>query len=244
MNAAPSFPDPPRVPAGMTVTAIGDVHGHLDLLEPLLDEVESRAARHAHRRHVLVMLGDFVDRGPHSAGVIERLARGVAGCEFVGLRGNHEDAMLAFLAGEAAGKGWLEFGGIATLRSYGIDPSRAPPGAAQYPALAEKLATRLPASHLDFLQDLSITATIGDYLFVHAGLRPGLSIEAQTDHDLVWIRDEFLRAETRFAKKVVHGHTPVPRAEFRDNRINLDTGAYATGKLTAAVFEDEFVTLL
>ena len=244
MSPAPTFPDPPRVPPGMSVTAIGDVHGHLDLLEPLLQDVEARAARQTHRRHVLVMLGDFVDRGPDSAGVVERLVAGVRGCELVGLRGNHEEAMLAFLAGGPTTMSWLSFGGDTTLRSYGVEVPAKIAGEAAMDALRQGLAVQLPAAHLEFLEGLSMTATIGDYLFVHAGLRPGRSIEAQTDQDLVWIRDEFLRSTQRFAKKIVHGHTPVPNPDFRDNRINLDTGAYATGRLTAAVFEDEFVTLL
>jgi serine/threonine protein phosphatase 1 len=241
---AETFPDPPRVPEGMTVTAIGDVHGQLDLLEPILREIEARAARQRQRRHVVVLLGDLIDRGPNSAGVIERLVRGVAGCEVVGLRGNHEDAMLAFLAGDvSAGRAWLDFGGIATLTSYGITATFAPTQR-DVAALSSQLAARLPPAHFAFLRDLSLTATIGDYLFVHAGLRPGRSLEQQTDQDLVWIREEFLRCETRFEKKVVHGHTPVPLPDFRDNRINLDTGAYSTGRLTAAVFEDAYVSLM
>jgi serine/threonine protein phosphatase 1 len=228
----------------MTVTAIGDVHGQLDLLEPILREIEARASRQRQRRHVVVVLGDLIDRGPNSAGVVERLVRGVAGCELVGLRGNHEDAMLGFLAGDAAaGRAWLDFGGAATLASYGVSATYAPTPRA-VAALSSQFAARLPPAHFAFLRDLSLTAIIGDYLFVHAGLKPGRSIEQQTDQDLVWIRDEFLRSEERFEKKVVHGHTPVPRPDFRDNRINLDTGAYSTGRLTAAVFEDEFVTLL
>jgi serine/threonine protein phosphatase 1 len=220
------------------------VHGHLDLMEPFLREAEARARRLTHRRHVVVVLGDLIDRGPDSAGVVERLLRGVDGCELVALRGNHEEAMLAFLAGEPAGRSWLDFGGNATLWSYGVEAPASAPNPTEFSSLRQALGERLPADHLDFLRELSLSATIGDYIFVHAGLRPGVPIDKQTEQDLVWIRDDFLRWTARFEKKVVHGHTPTSRPDFRDNRINLDTGAYATGRLTAAVFEDEFVTLL
>jgi len=242
MSADAPFTDPARIPAGMTVTALGDVHGHLELMEPYLREVEDRAARRSDRHHVLVVLGDMIDRGPDSAGVVARLIAGVPGCQLVALRGNHEEAMLEFLDGAPVGRAWLDFGGIATLHSYGIQaPSWDADG---LEAARAELMAKLPPGHLDFLRRLSLHAVIGDYLFVHAGLRPGRSIEEQSEEDLVWIREPFLTSGVRFGKKVVHGHTPVGAPDFRTNRINLDTGAYATGRLTAAVFEDEFVSLL
>src|SRR5262245_10405483 len=184
MAAAASFADPPRLPAGMTLTAIGDVHGHADLMDGFLQEAEGRAARHPRRRHVVVVLGDMVDRGPDSAGVLERLCRGVAGCELVALRGNHEEAMLGFIAGVPNGRAWLDFGGNATLWSYGIEATSTAPSASELERLRLELVERLPQAHLDLLANLSLSAVIGDYLFVHAGLRPGVAIEAQSEHDL------------------------------------------------------------
>src|SRR5262245_25834504 len=184
MTAEPPFSDPPRVPAGMTVTAIGDVHGHLDLMNHFLGEAEARAARQPRRQHVVVLLGDLIDRGPDSARVIERLISGVEGCELVTLRGNHEEAMLAFLAGEAHGRAWLDFGGTATLSSYGVEAGSATPGPAELARLRQSLADRLPQAHKAFLFELSLSATIGDYIFVHAGLRPGTRIDDQTERDL------------------------------------------------------------
>jgi serine/threonine protein phosphatase 1 len=236
------FPDPPRIPSGLTVTAIGDVHGHLDLLTPYLHEIEARAARRSQRRHVALFLGDLIDRGPDSAGVLERLTRGVAGCELIALKGNHEEALLEFLSGAPGGRYWLGFGGAETLLSYGIDCSQMAPGGIH--ALRETVQAKLPEKHLAFVRGMPLHVTFGDYFFVHAGIRPGRPLDEQIDQDMIWIRDDFLNSRMRFEKKIVHGHTPVVRPDFRDNRINLDTGAYATGRLTAAVFEDEHVTLI
>jgi serine/threonine protein phosphatase 1 len=244
MAAIVPFSEPARIPPGVTVTAVGDVHGHLDLMEPYLDEAARRAAEQPERRHIVIMLGDLVDRGPDSSAVVERLVRGVEGCELVTLKGNHEDAMLAFLAGEPGGRAWLDFGGVTTLWSYGVDTPLGRIGPDELDMMRHGLIEHLPASHLDFLQRLAMSFVIGDYVFVHAGLRPGVPLERQSNQDLVWIREDFLRSTQRFEKKVVHGHTPVARPEFRQNRINLDTGAYATGRLTAALFEDETVRVL
>jgi serine/threonine protein phosphatase 1 len=175
---------------------------------------------------------------------VERLCHGLQHCELVALRGNHEEAMLSFLAGRPSGRQWLEFGGKETLRSYGVDLTSLGRGRTTPDDLRAALTARLPQAHLDFLSAMPASFELGGYLFVHAGLRPGVAIAAQSEQDLVWIRDEFLRWDGPFEKKVVHGHTPAAEPEFRDNRINLDTGAYATGRLTAAVLEDAFVTLI
>lgn len=239
MPASLPFPDPPRMPEGVSLVAIGDVHGRLDLLEPLLARLEARAAAEAGRRHILVSLGDLVDRGPDSAGVVARLLRGVGGCETVVLRGNHEQAMLDFLAGLPGSEQWLVWGGLDTLRSYGVEADLGDIGPDTAAFLRRRLAQRLPKPHLDFLAGLPLTAVYSDYLFVHAGIRPGIALAKQSPRDLVWIRDEFHRSAERFEKKVVHGHTPVAAPQFLANRINLDTGAFATGILTAALFEDD-----
>jgi serine/threonine protein phosphatase 1 len=242
MTDLPAFPDAPRIPPGMTVTAIGDVHGHLDLLEPYLAEAEARAVRHPHRRHRVILLGDVIDRGPRSADTVERLCRGLGHCELTVLRGNHEEAMLDFITGEPNGRHWLEFGGRDTIRSYGVTVPTG--GRIDANDLREALIGALPRPHLKFLESLPVSVTLGDYFFVHAGARPGRALGQQTLRDLLWIREEFLASTARFEKKIVHGHTPVPEPDFRDNRINLDTGAYGSGRLTAAVFEDDQVALL
>jgi serine/threonine protein phosphatase 1 len=232
-----------RIPPGQVVTAIGDVHGHLALLEPILARAERRAATEPASRHVVVLLGDVVDRGPDTRGVIERLCRGVRGCELVALRGNHEDAMLAFLTGDEERMHWLSYGGIETLLSYGIEiPDRLT--AAFEGEVRRALADRFPGHHLRFLEAMPHSVTIGDYLFVHAGVRPGRSLADQSPDDLVWIREPFLSWREPFEKVVVHGHTPVREPELLPNRINLDTGAFATGRLTAAVLEEDKITLV
>jgi serine/threonine protein phosphatase 1 len=225
------------------VTAIGDVHGHLALLEPILNRAERRAAAEPASRHVIVLLGDLVDRGPDTRGVIERLCRGVRGCELVTLRGNHEDAMLAFLTGGEERMHWLSYGGIETLLSYDIEVPDRLTGTSE-DAVRRALADKLPAHHRRFLEAMPLSVTIGDYFFVHAGVRPGRSLADQSPVDLVWIREPFLSWREPFEKVVVHGHTPVRDPELLPNRINLDTGAFATGRLTAAVLEEDRLALL
>ena len=239
-----AFPEPPRMPAGTSIVAFGDVHGRLDLLEPILRRIETRAAQTPDRRHVVVSLGDIVDRGPDSAGVVERLLRGVAGCELVVLKGNHEQVMLDFWAGTPESWSWLTWGGLETLASYGIAVDAAPRGEAGVAALRRAVREHLPQVHLDFFRRLPLSVSFGDYFFVHAGARPGVPLAGQSEHDLLWIREELHLSGYRFEKKIVHGHTPVREPEFRRNRINLDTGAFATGRLTAALFEDDRVSLL
>jgi len=234
----------PRVPPETRVYAIGDIHGRVDLLRDMHQMIHEDAYAWQAPRNVVVYVGDYIDRGPHSREVIDLLIEEpLPGFERVHLMGNHEDSLLRFLVDIEIAPVWLTYGGTATLQSYGVRPPRG--GREDELRRAQDLLARhLPAAHLRFYRGLGISHVEGDYFFVHAGVRPGVPLPEQTDQDLVWIRDEFLRSEERFEKKVVHGHTPVPRPDFRDNRINLDTGAYATGRLTAAVFEDEFVTLL
>jgi serine/threonine protein phosphatase 1 len=238
------FPEPPAMPPQTSVIAIGDIHGRLDLLEPLLARIERRAAMLPGARHIVVSLGDLIDRGPDSAGVIERLMDGVQGCELVVLKGNHEDALLGFLDDKPIGDAWRNFfGAEAFLQSYGIagrQNFRVEKAASR---LREDLLAAMPLAHIDFLRDLRTSYEIGDYLFVHAGVRPGVPLAQQEERDLVWIRDEFLHSKQRFEKKIVHGHTPVRKPDFNRNRINLDTKAYASGNLTAALFEGTDATI-
>ena len=219
--------------------AIGDIHGRLDLLERLLRGVEHDLQVRPVRKALIVFLGDLVDRGPHSAQVIERL-RGYrpARAKTVFLLGNHEEVLLRILAGDASPvPSWLRFGGAQCLDSYGVDPSSlagVPPEQA-----VEIIQRAMPATHKEFLASFVDTCRFGDYLFVHAGIRPGVPIDQQQQSDLRWIRDPFLLDDTDHGMVVVHGHTIVDDVEERPNRIGIDTGAYRTGVLTALVLEGQ-----
>lgn len=225
-----------QVPERTCVYAIGDIHGRADLLETLLERIEAHAARYAEFRKVLVTLGDYVDRGAGSKGVIERLLTPPAGFETVYLMGNHEDLMLRFLSQPADGGVWMQNGGEATMTSYGVpvdggwDVDRAK-------EWRDALAEAMPPAHLGFLRGLAMQHTEGDYLFVHAGVRPGVPLRRQDPEDLMWIRDEFLRSDRDHGKVVVHGHSVAFKPEEfpsadRPSRIGIDTGAYATNRLT------------
>lgn len=223
------------------IYAIGDIHGCARELDDLHAQIVSDAARRRGaptRRVTLVYVGDYVDRGPDSAGVIDRLLAPapISGAERIFLRGNHEDAMLVFLADPEAGADWLDFGGLETLRSYGVSPGGGPLWRQK---LAEGLAARLPPAHKQFLESLPDRWSCGGYGFVHAGIRPGLAWEAQKTDDLLWIREPFLSSRTRFDRKIIHGHTITDRPDVRPNRIGIDTGAYHSGILTALVIDGD-----
>ena len=225
-----------RVPDGQRVYAIGDVHGRFDLLIGLLKRIKvDNASRQVAEAHV-IMLGDLVDRGPHSAHVLEYLRShrdGFANFHFVG--GNHEEAMLAALRGDAPEEtGWLDFGGRETMLSYGADPSIFD---AQGTELAAAMRRFVPRIHLDFLEDFEDSIQFGDYLFVHAGIRPGIMIEQQSRKDLRWIRQLFLEDDRDHGVVVVHGHSITQEPDVRHNRIGIDTGAYKSGVLTALALE-------
>lgn len=229
----------PRVPDDTVVYAVGDVHGCLDLLLRLQQEIaEDMAGRKASRR-VVVYLGDYIDRGPDSRGVIEHLAqKPLAGCESVHLAGNHDRWLLDFLDDPGQGQMWLMNGGRATLASYGV--AGGPAGgasAAQAETLRDALDRALPDHHRRFLQRLRYHHEEGDYFFAHAGVRPGIPLAEQTADDLLWIREDFLYSDADFGKVVVHGHTPTHTPEEYPNRIGIDTGAFMSGRLTAVALE-------
>ncbi len=238
-----SRPAPPRVPEGLRVYAIGDIHGRLDLLDPLLAKIEADLEGHPVDQSLQVFLGDYIDRGQASAEVIERLIGRSARYPTICLKGNHEACLLEFLENPEILNAWAHNGGLTTLLSYGVEPVlHSDPRTST--RIAAALAEVMPPSHLDFLFDLPLTFTCGDYLFVHAGIRPGIPFARQREEDLLWIRDAFLSHEALFEKVIVHGHTPVMEPQIRTNRINIDTGAYATGRLTCLRLEGEDIQLL
>jgi serine/threonine protein phosphatase 1 len=182
----------------------------------------------------VVFIGDYSDRGPASREVLDLLLGYKRTKETVFLKGNHETFVHRFLSEPAVLDEWRLCGGLETLVSYGLKPSLNP-GVAEQRRLARELAKSMPKPHLEFLDSLKLSFSCGDFLFVHAGIRPGVPIRKQREEDLLWIREEFLSCEQRFEKFVVHGHTPVRTPDIRSNRINIDTGAFASGRLTCIV---------
>ncbi len=224
-----------QVPERTCVYAIGDIHGRADLLDQVLPRIVAHAGRYADFRKVLVTLGDYVDRGPDSKGVIDRLLTPPPGFESVCLMGNHEDLMLRFLSQPADGGVWFQNGGEATMASYGLETGGWDVDRAK--DLRDMLAAALPPAHLAFLRGLQMQHTEGDYVFVHAGVKPGVPLRRQDPEDLMWIREEFLRSTRDHGKVVVHGHSVAFKPEEfpssdRPSRIGIDTGAYATNQLT------------
>lgn len=225
-----------RVPDGVRVYAVGDVHGRVDLLDELIAMISADNSRRQVAEVHLVMLGDLIDRGPDSAAVIERMTERPGGIDRLHLlRGNHEDSFLTIIDGDRTELGgWLRYGGAETLTSYGISQRAASiPG----PFFDSEIAARVPASHLALMRAMHDSIQIGDYLFVHAGIRPGVPLMRQDARDLYWIRDEFLHSEIDHGITVVHGHSMRQNVEELWNRIGVDTGAYATGRLTALALE-------
>lgn len=228
-----------RVPAGTRVYAIGDVHGRLDLLRDLEAKIVAHATQNPVSRPVLVYIGDYVDRGYESRQVLDHLiAPPPAGFDRVCLKGNHEDFLLRFLDDTSIAPMWLVNGGRETLLSYGITLTAGLELGDQVSDAQARLRDEFPQAHHDFLTSLKLSHLEGDYLFVHAGVRPGVPLEQQKESDLLWIRDEFLRSDsTHNGRVVVHGHTVVAEPEVRSHRIGIDTGAFATGHLTCLVIE-------
>lgn len=229
-----------RVPEGVRVYAIGDIHGRLDLLDELLASIAADdQARGNCARTQYIFLGDLIDRGPDSRGVVERLiAFSESGRDARFLMGNHEQVFLRALEGDGRALRFLvRIGGRETLLSYGI--SEEDYKVLDFEELAARAIEKVPARHLAFLGGFEDWIALGDYLFVHAGLRPGVALEEQAHSDLYWIRDEFLGHRDSFGKMVVHGHSITEEIDVRSNRIGIDTGAFASGKLTAIGLEGE-----
>jgi serine/threonine protein phosphatase 1 len=230
----------PLAPAGTRIYAIGDIHGCIELLAELHRAIGADVQGCAAQRRVMVYVGDYIDRGPDSKSVIELVSsRPLAGFETVCLAGNHEEMMLDFLDDVAAAPRWYFNGGNETLSSYGVDSSAALRTGSGLAEMQQNLARNLPASHLAFLRALLPSHVEGDYMFVHAGILPGCPLAEQDRADLLWIRGEFLSSDADHGGCVVHGHTIVGEAEIHPNRIAIDTGAFASGRLTCLVLEGD-----
>ncbi|QTC91464.1 metallophosphoesterase family protein [Brevundimonas goettingensis] len=234
------------VPDGAVVWAVGDVHGRADLLLPLLTGIvnDLRATKPA--RPMIVMLGDYVDRGADSRGVIDLLCRlsDVEDIETHFLRGNHEERFEAFLTEPELGPSWCEYGGREALLSYGVTIPALKGDSEGWVEASANLNAALPDSHRRFLARQLSSYEIGDYFFAHAGARPGIALAEQSEQDLMWIRGDFLGGRTPFEKVVVHGHTPEEAVHADSRRIGIDTGAYATGVLTGLRLEGDTRQLL
>lgn len=242
---------PPRTARfadGRVGYAVGDIHGRADLLGLMLDELEKRASsdQRAGGQPIVIFLGDYVDRGPDSSKVLELLLAGrPAGFERRFLRGNHEQVMQAFMDNPVQNRAWVLHGGAETMQAYGVrSPSPMATRDEEWRAAAEALRYAVPQTHIDFLSGLERYIALGDYAFVHAGVDAARALEKQTDADLYWARVRFLNSRRAFSHRVVHGHTPVDQPFADARRIAVDTGAYASGELTAARFEGEDVSFI
>jgi serine/threonine protein phosphatase 1 len=221
----------PTLPKGTRVYAVGDIHGRVDLLNKVFKRIDADAAGSAESNAVEIYLGDYIDRGPASREVLDHLIARSRTHKTVFLKGNHETYPFEFLNNPAFLREWGQLGGLETLMSYGLRPP-VNAGSQEQIEIARAFDNSLPAAHRSFLENLRPFVCYGDFYFVHAGVRPGVALERQQDEDLLEIRDVFLNCEDDLGKIIVHGHTPVFEPEFRPNRINIDTGAYATGRLT------------
>jgi serine/threonine protein phosphatase 1 len=218
---------------------IGDIHGRIDLLQVLHQKITLDALDFGGSK-ILVYLGDYIDRGMYSKQVIDCLLEdNFPSSQKVFLLGNHEQVLLQFLANKdpLIAHDWFRFGGLSTLVSYGLN-IQGVPTTKEITSLWNELKEKLPAKHLAFFEQLALNYEIGDYFFVHAGVKPKVKLNRQRPEDMLWIREEFLNSPIFHGKMIVHGHSVTDAPEVRANRIGIDTGAYISGKLTCAVFED------
>ena len=226
----------PFLPAGQRLYCIGDIHGRLDLLREMHQLILADAAGFNGGK-MLIYLGDYIDRGENSKGVIDLLLGSpLAGFRLVHLLGNHEQTLLDFLQHPREVAAWLTYGGRAALLSYGV-AVRGDPVREALEEVRDELERRLPRAHLEFFQRLEMMHIAGSYCFVHAGIRPGVPLQEQRYEDLLWIREDFTESRTIHEHIVVHGHSITPEVDWRPNRIGIDTGAFHTGVLTCLVLE-------
>jgi len=233
----------PTLPEGIRIYAISDIHGCADLLQQMFTVIDRDLTTIGPRRALHIFLGDYIDRGPESGRTIELLIERSMKHECVFLKGNHETFLLDVLKNPSQLQDWKKFGGLQTLASYGLRPSLNPDEAEQS-ELIWRLARAIPPQHLKFLSSLRPRFVCGDFFFVHAGVKPGVSLARQDEQDMLWIREEFLESNQDFGKYIVHGHTPVQQPDIRSNRANIDTGAYATGNLTLLTIQDDTLLAL
>lgn len=229
---------PGTLPDGTVVYAVGDIHGRADLLARMHALIHADAASRPAQRRVLVYLGDYISRGPDSRTVIDMVrAHPLRGFDLVTLRGNHEDCLVRFLDGDmAAGGHLLDYGGMAALASYGIQVAEHQ-NADELAVIRKQVEGALPPAHIAFYRSLPPCHVEGGYVFVHAGVRPGLPLQAQEPRDMMWLRGTFLNFAESFGAVVIHGHTMAAEPQMRSNRIGIDTGAYTSGRLTCLICE-------
>ena len=223
---------PAALRPGQRIYAVGDVHGCAGRLRDMHRAIAADLAERPIGEVLLIHIGDYIDRGDDSADAIETLLHGptIRGLRVINLMGNHEDMLLAALASPERGELaeiWLGNGGVASLESWGVRPG----------AKAAEWRQQIPSAHLEFMRNLTLRHTAGGYLFVHAGVQPGVPLEEQLAQDLLWIREPFLSYRGDFGAVVVHGHTPIREPVVRPNRVGIDTGAVMGGRLTCAIFE-------
>ncbi|HXY21913.1 MAG TPA: metallophosphoesterase [Burkholderiaceae bacterium] len=239
MNAA--------TPPNTTIYAIGDIHGRYDLLGAMIQQILEDARRRRASRRQIVYLGDYVSRGIDSRRVVDMvLAPPYAGFSKICLKGNHEDSLLRFLAGDFdAGRHWFDNDGLDTLAHYGVPIADADArDDANMALMRERFAIALPEEHLNFFCSLQTAHHAGDYYFVHAGIRPGVPLTRQSATDCMWMREPFLTSDEDHGAIIVHGHSIAERAVLLSNRIGIDTGAYRTGTLTCLVLDGATRTVL
>ena len=233
----------PSLPAELRIYAIGDIHGRLDLLNELLARISSDAALRPTVRPLYVFLGDYIDRGSASRETIDRLIEHGKTHESVFLKGNHELIAIKCLSDRGLFDQWLRLGGLETLVSYGV-PAETLANGKQIAELQSAFHGALPQAHFRFFRDLKNSFECGDFFFAHAGVKPNVELSRQKENDLLWIRGEFLTSTDDFGKIIVHGHTPTREIEVGPNRINIDTGAFATGRLSCLVLEGEELSVI
>ena len=234
----------PYLPDNTRVYCVGDIHGRDDLLKVVIEQIKKDILGYS-GRIIMVFLGDYIDRGMHSREVIEILLKNsLSGVEYVYIRGNHEQTLLDFLFMDSVGRFWLNYGGLATLTSYGVKVNGIPGDTEGYIRIQQELKARIPDKHLVFLKNTKYSFELGAYFFVHAGVYPRLPLAKQLPEDMLWIRNEFLRSRRALEKIIVHGHTVVEEVEILPYRIGIDTGAYTTGILTCLVLQDDQQKLL
>jgi serine/threonine protein phosphatase 1 len=219
-----------------TLYVVGDIHGRLEPLDQIVDAIGRDVTSHNVKSATAVTVGDYVDRGPDSRTVLDRLARNPFPMRYVALRGNHERMLETFLSDPSAASQWRQLGGLETLHSYGVPVDQVMIGRG-YDEAAAALRASISQEQVNFLSSLKNWYSVGGFFVCHAGVRPGVPLERQSDDDLLWIRGEFLKSKVDFGKLVIHGHTPVEWPEILPNRINIDTGAYLTGRLTCLVLD-------